>query len=230
MSFLLPILCQECQQQWETAGCNQNSDVQCGVFCFRRTRNILILWKRYPLFNSCMCRNIRTCCSGMRRIRIRRCLSRNICACCNNDSRCTVNNNTVFLGCSLICSRRSVSCWNCALFCSDRMVGCYAKMSCRSYGSRRMYRWSYCAVVSPIRRCHLRCIRRIRRYLRYRCCSRFGGGMTRSMFRCSCTICRGIGWTCAGSSSAHSAGMCRCHRSRMRWRMSRSWGSEKRTV
>ena len=56
--LLFTPLCQDRQQQRESAGCNQNGDMQCAFSCLWRSRNVLPLRQRNSFLDRCLCRNI----------------------------------------------------------------------------------------------------------------------------------------------------------------------------
>ena len=56
--LLFTPLCHDRQQQRESAGCNQNGDMQCAFSCLWRSRNVLPLRQRNSFLDRCLCRNI----------------------------------------------------------------------------------------------------------------------------------------------------------------------------
>ena len=171
MQLLLTPLGQDCQQQRESAGCNQNGDMQCCISCPWRSRNILPMQLRIPLGNRSLCRNIAgRCCSSGLLIMI--CCMNSVCrSCCGGRS---IHTCVILPGCSLSNAGRSTRCltggiYSCCGVCCGLCAafgycgsGCRACDMCSAAGL-----WCSCGCgAGPARRCPGCCCR----HRMFRCC------------------------------------------------------------
>ena len=103
--------------------------MQCGISGFRRSRNVLLPRKRYPLCSRGLCRNIcRRCC----RLRVMTCRMLSVCSCCG--SRDSVPAHVIFPQCGLSNAGGSTRCFasavhRCFSNCGGLCRGCVKKKS-----------------------------------------------------------------------------------------------------
>lgn len=124
--LLFTPLCQDRQQQRESAGRNQNGDMQCAFSCLWRSRNVLPLRQRNSFLDRCLCRNI----GGSRCRRLRAVVCCMISVCGNGRSRCGIHDHVILPGCSLSDAGRSIRCLTSGIFCCRGVCGCLCAVLC----------------------------------------------------------------------------------------------------
>lgn len=119
-------LCQDRQQQRESAGCNQNGDMQCAFSCLWRSRNVLPLRQRNSFLDRCLCRNI----GGSRCRRLRAVVCCMISVCGNGRGRCGIHDHMILPGCGLSDASRSIRCLTSGIFCCRGVCRCLCAVLC----------------------------------------------------------------------------------------------------
>ena len=191
--------------------------MQCGISGFRRSRNVLLPRKRYPLCSRGLCRNI--CRRRCRRLRVMTCRMLSVCSCCG--SRDSVPAHVIFPQCGLSNAGGSTRCFtsavhrcfsNCGSLCRGMRAvvcglcssRCTAVCRSRAGGSSR----GNCRRSGAAGRCYRRGIR-----LRYRSLHRlFGRCLGSSLTGGMCRSCH-AGRTCTGECH-HCCSLLCCRRCR----------------